>query len=314
VLEAWIVNYRSADLVAKCIDSLDGQPVDRFVILDNSNDPSEQIALRELERIHENIRVMSAPSNIGFGRGMNYISRLVEGEPEDVVWLLNPDTRYLRGSVTDAFEAVRDRKIGILSPILVTDDASSERLWFGGGTVSPSKGQCIHLGFGGEVPPLESKFVSSEYITGAAPMLRRDTFFMLGGFWDDIFLYWEDVDFSLMARSRGAELSVFHGLQLSHDEGKSSGRGAGHSITYYYHVSRNRVIVSRAHGGSALGILFGAGLRETARLFWAAVSSERDKRARKLLASVRGTIEGSLVRVSMRTPWSTTDTRAVGLS
>jgi GT2 family glycosyltransferase len=73
----------------------------------------------------------------------------------------------------------------------------------------------------------------------------------LGGFDEDYFLYWEDVDLSHRCDLLGGRLIVRADLTAVHDAGGTQDRASGRakSATYYYYNCRNRLVFAAKHLG-----------------------------------------------------------------
>lgn len=120
-------------------------------------------------------------------------------------------------------------------------------------------------------------------------MLTAKTFRALNGFREDLFLYWEDADFSRRATDAGLRLAVDLDAQVWHAVG-GSGDAHGRSATYYRYMQRNRLIVASTWS-SRSGLVFGAGAVETLKLL-ARPIKERTGKLGKIRAGAVGLIEG----------------------
>jgi GT2 family glycosyltransferase len=84
------------------------------------------------------------------------------------------------------------------------------------------------------------------WLSGACLALGAELWAGLGGFDEDYFLYWEDVDLSWRAVALGARLEVVDDAHVVHDEGGTQeSRGRAKSETYYRYDIRNRMLFAR---------------------------------------------------------------------
>jgi GT2 family glycosyltransferase len=93
------------------------------------------------------------------------------------------------------------------------------------------------------------------WLSGACLLVGRAVWLELGGFDEDYFLYWEDVDLCIRAASRGCELVVDDQATAVHDEGGTQATrmagptGSAKSSTYYYYNTRNRLMFAAKNLG-----------------------------------------------------------------
>ncbi|MGO4784643.1 glycosyltransferase [Cryobacterium sp. W22_MBD10_FK3] len=286
-----LVNYKSAELVQRCLISLVGLPVTDIWILDNDSGSFDRDLLEGLAAKDDRITLIESDHNIGFGAGINRLANVSGGAPDDVIWILNPDTELVEGDVQEMLTALAAEEFDVISPLLVTGRSDDRTVWFGGGGIDISRGLCWHDRYGDHFAGVESGLQSTEFMTGAAPLMTRRTWDLIGGFHEGLFLYWEDVEFSLRATQLGLKLGVAQAVAVWHLEGGSGEGSAGHSETYYYYNAANRIRVCAAMGGR-VQILLGLGLRETALWVLRPLFKEQTGRTRKSFAALRGTYAG----------------------
>jgi N-acetylglucosaminyl-diphospho-decaprenol L-rhamnosyltransferase len=289
---AIIINYNSADFVRKCVASLASQPIDRFLVLDNSSTINQREILNAVVAADSRVAISYEESNLGFGAGVNRAVEMASARPEDILWILNPDIEVLAGAVSE-MRAALDSGGDIVSPLIYNGHSRDpDALWFAGGSVDLSSGEVRHWTTV-RTPRSEGEIAfETEFVTGAAPMLKASTWIALGGFRPDLFMYWEDVDWSVRAKEAGLRMVVAPRARTVHTVGASSGFGDEKSELYYYYMQRNRLIVSGNHGVPLVRLLAGSGKRETLRLLLRPAIRERRGRVKKTIASVSGIVAG----------------------
>ena len=289
----WIVNFESSQVLERCLVSVVGAGVDEIYVLDNGSSADEVEAVRALAIRVGVTDLFLSETNLGFGEGNNEISRRVESRPGDVVWMLNPDTIVEKDAPRRLQEVLDNGLADIVSPVILAERDGITRLWFSGGSVDLSSGRVTDSQLGRSelslisAPPL----LSSEFISGAAMMLRREVWDRLGGFRDDFFLYWEDVDFSLRASRAKLVLRVSTEARITHLEGHSSRGNARRRANAYYYMSRNRILTCRKPGSRGLGLVFGAGGTAVMELCAYAVIREGSGGLARLFAIIRGSVD-----------------------
>lgn len=295
-LSVWIVNYESAGHVWKCLASLESSPVSSIVILDNASSSDDLAALARLADKYDHVTLILSQENLGFGGGHNRIAQETRGTSSDgIIWLLNPDTVVPAGTAELVLEAIKGNCSDIVSPVVLSGAAPTERIWFGGGEVDLRRGVVSDSALGRDPSILAKtpKLMASGFISGAAPMMTRATWDALGGFDASLFLYWEDVDLCLRAKQLGLRMAVRTDAPIWHAEGGSSKGTPGTREIVYFYTSRNRVTVcrrSRIHGWS---LIVGPGTPALVRLVGQALVRGGKGRLKRVLAVLRGSIVGA---------------------
>jgi GT2 family glycosyltransferase len=236
---AAIVNFNSADHVARLAGRLDGV-VDRAVVVDNNSRPDDVAALRALADRHRWLRLHLLDANLGFGAGVNRAVARLAPHAHEAIWILNPDIEPDPGA-GPLLARLLATAAGprIVSPLIVQGPAGDERVWFMGGRIDWRRGTTEHEGWGAPAAAIGEAVIETGFVTGAAPMLTGETWSRLGGFREDYFLYWEDADLSARASAAGLPMAVHCGARVRHLEGASSD-GDGRGRVYYEYGTRNR--------------------------------------------------------------------------
>ncbi|MGX1693925.1 glycosyltransferase family 2 protein [Microbacterium keratanolyticum] len=288
-VQVWIVNYESSHLIAACVKGLTDDGVASIHVLDNGSSPLEKQKIREELSTFPQVTLHDSETNLGFGGGHNLLSRLTATSPESIVWLLNPDTTIESGTTSKLTTGIARSVADIVSPVILTNRAGKPRIWYSGGMIDRSRGSIQDSQLGRDPRRLAESdpVLETQFITGAAPMMKRETFSALQGFNEDLFLYWEDVDFSIRAADAGYRLRVMTDARIFHAEGGSQARRSVRTRTYYY-ISRNRLLVCRREGTRGLALVFGSGFLPLLRMI--AHTWIRDGRGRiqRTTAIIRG--------------------------
>ncbi|ACV80738.1 glycosyl transferase family 2 [Nakamurella multipartita DSM 44233] len=181
-------------------------------------------------------------TNLGFGAAVNVGVRHALTHGAKHLLVLNPDARIDPDGVSALRDAIRADPMVLVSPVIV-DGAG--RLWFRGMRTDPRTGDVSavpNLGPTGELGP-------QDWVSGACLMLSHSLWSAAGGFDEDYFLYWEDVDFSRRCVRAGGRLRVLIGVLAQHDAGGTqiASASAGKSPLYYYYNCRNRLLFAAKH-------------------------------------------------------------------
>jgi len=207
------------------------------LVVDNASDASN--AVREVVACFPEVRLIASPDNLGFAGGMNLGWRAAVGEhvlltEDDIV--LAPDCveRLL------AFAADR-RGCGVTAPLMLNRSTGTIRC----AGLLVSLGAVYRQTVLGANEPDDGRFggpLSVDAVPGAAIFVRRDLLERLGGFRDDFFLYYEDVEFCFRVRGKGHTIWVDPSARVWHHEpvGPPSSVAA-------YHMQKNLYALYALH-------------------------------------------------------------------
>ena len=230
-----IVNYGSHRLIDANFTALSAAlPSTRIVVVDNFSSEREAAAIEELCRVRA-WELVRRP-NIGFGAGMNAGVAAARTLGCDVFVLINPDATASAETVTALAERASADRNALLCPV-ITDGNGGH--WFSGGDVLVSAGRTT-------TRPGTRSDSATGWLTGACLAFHSELWDRIGGFDDDYFLYWEDVDLSWRCTRAGGRLHVCDDLTVTHDVGGTQTQ-TGKSPIYCYYNCRNRLLFAAKH-------------------------------------------------------------------
>lgn len=243
------VTYSPGETLAALLDSLPAASTVPLavVISDNgSDDGSVEAAERRPD-----VTVVHNGRNLGYGGGVNAgVGALPAGA--DPVLIVNPDVVLGPGALDELLAGLRRHpEAGAVGPLITTAD----------GVVYPSARQLPSLGAGAghallgwcwpgnpwtrtyrqdHAEPVERK---AGWLSGSCLLVRRNAFAEIGGFDDDYFMYFEDVDLGDRLARAGWVSMYVPSASVTHLGGHAA--------------SRDRTAMSRAHHASAYRYLSG---------------------------------------------------------
>lgn len=227
IMAAVVLNFNDSQATLACVDSIQhvGQ-LNTLYVVDNGSGDDEWLQLKEALRTRDlgHLRLLRSDKNLGFGAGMNYGIEASLAGGADRVLLLNNDT-LLDGDAVDAlsFAMDADPSAGVAVPLVTTGDG--DVIWAAGGDVSPSTLGVSHR-LAGRPVGCATESCEVNFAPGAALLVDSNVFRDLGGFVESLFLYMEDVEFSLRVVDAGYRILFVHDAYVWHAvQGGSSSRG-----------------------------------------------------------------------------------------
>jgi GT2 family glycosyltransferase len=236
-----VVNYGSSELLAaNLVASAVSCGPAIVVVVDNPTTDDERRRVRALSAA-QGWSLVEASENVGFGGGMNLgVARARELGATEFL-LLNPDARIGAEAWKTLHAALTPN--ALVAPRIVDGVG---RTWFDGADLYLSDGRTMGAHRRSQRPG-EPRW---PWLTGACLLVGDDLWQRVGGFDEEYFLYWEDVDLSRRVVDAGGELVLVRDAEVVHDEGgthREAGRPEAKSSTYYYHSIRNRLMFAVKH-------------------------------------------------------------------
>jgi len=218
-----IPTWNGWDDTRLCLESiarLDPAP-SRVMIVDNGSTDGtpDRIASH-----WPNVELLALESNEGFSRAVNRALRaLLESDPPDAVFLINNDVVLSPGVLGRVWEVLgADDGIAGVCP-LITYVEPDDRVWYGGGSVSLWRGYIGHRYLRASVDRVPDGVVETDYLTGAAALLRTEALRAVGLLDETFPFYAEDADWSLRARREGWRLCFDPDERIAHRVSASMG-------------------------------------------------------------------------------------------
>lgn len=249
-----IVNWNGTKDTCQCLTSLSmlaipDKTIVSVIVVDNGStvDPTSAI-----HRVYKEAIVIRLPTNRGFSGGNTAGMKYAMEHNATHIWLLNNDTVVDRHalSLIDAFD---DPHVGIAgSKIYFAPGceyhhdryAEAERgkvFWYAGGSIDWDNMYASHIGVDEVDHGQYDRVINTQFVTGCSFMVKREVVEKVGYFDDRLYLYLEDVDYSLRTKHAGWSLVYYPGSVLWHVNAGSSG-GAG-KLLHDYYITRNRLMI-----------------------------------------------------------------------
>ncbi|MBS1112291.1 MAG: putative Glycosyl transferase family 2 [Nitrospirae bacterium] len=262
MISAIIVNYHSAQIIKKAVESIisDNETIEVFVV-DNTATADERRMLADL--LPDSVHLIFNETNEGFARACNKAYALSSGQ---YILLLNPDAYFFPGSIRILKEFLDDNpSTGAVGPRIFWDrdktfflppslfPSALSRLCGQTARASKTLGR-IHSLFYRRRSVLAWKTstpVRQMALSGGHVMLRRSAVDQCGGLFDNnFFMYYEDSDLMLRLRRAGYLLYIHPDAEVVHSytHEKAKSDLMTHASNYYFRKNFDQSFLLRIAG------------------------------------------------------------------
>ena len=221
---AVVLYYRRGPDISKTIESIWEQstPPTEVIVVDNASGDG---VLTEFDGLWDRTKVVTLQRNQGYAGGMNAGRKELSQTPGFVLFVTH-EVVLDQSCVGTILQGYHDHPFAIAGPALKL--LGTGEVWSTGGLVDWS-GNVSHTGR--ESDPQQHDV---EWLDGSCLLAQTVQFDDVGGFDEDFFLYWEDVDLCSRIRNRGRVVC---------DSRARAAQSTGTAPIYYR--ERNRILFWR---------------------------------------------------------------------
>ena len=241
------INYNGLNLTSALLDTLPlDNPQLEVVVVDNaSSNPKESL---QLEQEYPQVKVIRSQQNLGFAGGNNLGVRHANGQ---FLFFLNNDTEFPSNGWEQLQRLIcflrQHPQVGVICP-KIRFFWEDHPIQFAGYTpLSPITMRNRSIGFGEKDQGQYDTPHPTPYAHGAAMMVKRDALERAGLMPECFFLYYEELDWSMMFRRAGYEIWYDPSLTIYHKESATTGQN---SPLRTYYITRNRLLFVRRNSTS----------------------------------------------------------------
>jgi N-acetylglucosaminyl-diphospho-decaprenol L-rhamnosyltransferase len=234
-----IVSYNSRDLLRDCLASIEAEPWEQVIVVDNlSSDGSIEMVRQEFAWVN----LIVSKSNDGYGAAANLAVGLC---PSEYVLLLNCDTVLQPGALMVLGKYLEMYpQVAIVGPQLMNVDGTRQVSCFDFPTPLHILQRETNLSrYIGRFSKNFSSDLSYEspqneqtvpWVLGAALAIRRDAFTDVGGFDETYFMYYEEVDLCYRLSRTGWQIHFVTDALVMHVGGSSTKHHRASMLKQHY--------------------------------------------------------------------------------
>jgi GT2 family glycosyltransferase len=182
------------------------------------------------------ISIIALSSNKGYGGANNVGIKYHLARGAKYVFILNPDTEINKDTIPNLIRVMeKDKNIGIAGPKIYFPNGL---IWSAGGEIDKKRYSGGLRGVGENDKGQYDKQWEPDYIPGTAMMIRKEVFEKIGLLPENYFLYYEDTEYSLLAKKAGFKLAFVPESTIIHHESSSTKKN---SPLHQYYMARNHL-------------------------------------------------------------------------
>ena len=231
------VNYNGLEDTCALIESIPFNEIMEVIVVDNaSKDQEAEIIVQRYPKV----KVIKSERNLGFAGGNNLGIQAAQGK---YLFLVNNDTVFKAFNVQTLIDRMESSsEVGIVCPKIRFAWSNNPIQFTGYTPLSKVTIRNRAMGFGEDDHGQYDTAHPTPYAHGAAMMIRRDAIDKVGLMPECYFLYYEELDWSMMFTRAGYQIWYEPKCTIYHKESQSTGQN---SPLRTYYLTRNRLLLVR---------------------------------------------------------------------
>jgi len=229
------INYNGLKDTCELIESIPFNSNMEVIVVDNASKQDEASTISEK---YPHVKVIRSNQNLGFAGGNNLGIKEAQGK---YILLINNDTYIKEFKIDPLIERLESSdKIAIVCPKLRFAWRNNPIQFAGYTPLSPITVRNQAIGFGEEDKGQYNTAHSTPYAHGAAMLIKRGAINKVGLMPECFFLYYEELDWSMMFTRAGYEIWYDPTCTVYHKESQTTGQN---SPLRTYYITRNRLLL-----------------------------------------------------------------------
>jgi len=229
------VNYNGLKDTCELIDSIPFNDEMEVIVVDNASANNEASVIEEK---YPYIKIIRSDRNLGFAGGNNLGIRFALGK---YIFLINNDTLFKDFNIQPLIDRLESSpKIGAVCPKIRFSWDNKPIQFCGYTPLSKVTVRNKSIGFGEADNGQYNTPHSTPYAHGAAMVIKKAVIDEVGLMPECYFLYYEELDWSMMITRAGYEIWYEPSCTIYHKESQTTGQN---SPLRTYYITRNRLLL-----------------------------------------------------------------------
>ena len=229
------INYNGLEDTCALIETIPFNDQTEVIVVDNASTNDEA---SEIERRFSYVNIVRNDKNLGFAGGNNLGIKAAHGK---YLFLINNDTFFKEFDICGLIERLDSSpNIGIVCPKIRFACGNNPIQFTGYTPLSKITVRNQAIGFGEEDKGQYETAHPTPYAHGAAMLIKREAIEKVGLMPECYFLYYEELDWSMMFTRAGYQIWYDPACTIYHKESQSTGQN---SPMRTYYITRNRLLL-----------------------------------------------------------------------
>ena len=229
------INYNGLKETCELIDSIPFNDDLEVIVVDNASEKDEASLISAK---YSQIKVIRSPQNLGFAGGNNLGIKAARGK---YLFFINNDTIFKEFNVQSLIDRLESSpSIAIVCPKIRFAWGNNPIQFTGYTPLSKITVRNQAIGFGEEDHGQFDTARPTPYAHGAAMLIKREAIDKVGLMPECFFLYYEELDWSMMFTRAGYQIWYEPLCTIYHKESQATGQN---SPLRTYYIVRNRLLL-----------------------------------------------------------------------
>ena len=231
------INYNGLEETCALIETIPFNENLEVIVVDNASKNQEADSIT---RRFPQVKVIKSERNLGFAGGNNLGIQVAQGK---YLFLINNDTFFKDFKIQNLIDRMESSPtIGVVCPKIRFAWDNNPIQYAGYTKLSRFSVRNHAIGFNEEDHGQYDAAHPTPYAHGAAMLIKRDAINNIGPMPDCYFLYYEELDWSMMFTRAGYQIWYEPKCTIFHKESQSTGQN---SPLRTYYLTRNRLLLVR---------------------------------------------------------------------
>ena len=229
------VNYNGLENTCALIDSIPFNDNMEVIVVDNASKKDEASIIAQR---YPYVKTIRSDKNLGFAAGNNLGIKAAKGQ---YLFLINNDTFFKDFTVNELINRLESSpQIGVVCPKIRFAWGNNPIQFAGYTPLSKITVRNRSIGYGEEYHGQYDTAHPTPYAHGAAMLIKREALEKVGLMPECFFLYYEEIDWSMMFIHAGYQIWYEPACTIYHKESQSTGPN---SPLRTYYITRNRLLL-----------------------------------------------------------------------